>query len=74
MHFKDFDCRFKADGEDSALKDGEFIAYPSTFTREPDCYGDVVAKGAFDKTIKEWQDSGNTLPVLYGHRMDGPRL
>lgn len=72
MHFKDFDCRFKADGEDSALKDGEFIAYPSTFTREPDCYGDVVAKGAFDKTIKEWQDSGNTLPVLYGHRMDDP--
>ena len=72
MHFKDFECRFKADGEDSALKDGEFIAYPSTFTREPDCYGDVVAKGAFDKTIKEWQDSGNTLPVLYGHRMDDP--
>lgn len=47
MHFKDFDCQFKADGDDSGLKDGEFIAYPSTFTREPDCYGDVVAKGAF---------------------------
>lgn len=72
MHFKDFDCRFKADGDDSELGDGEFIAYPSTFTREPDCYGDVVAKGAFDKTIKEWQESGNTLPVLYGHRMDDP--
>lgn len=72
MHFKDFDCQFKADGDDSGLKDGEFIAYPSTFTREPDCYGDVVAKGAFDKTIKAWQDSGNTLPVLYGHRMDDP--
>ena len=72
MHFKDFDCRFKADGEDAALNDGEFIAYPSTFTREPDCYGDVVANGAFDKTIKAWQDSGNTLPVLYGHRMDDP--
>lgn len=67
---KSFDTRFKSDGGD--LEEGEFIAYPSTFTREPDCYGDVVAKGAFLDSIREWKESGNTLPVLYGHRMDDP--
>lgn len=59
-------------GPDDGLKDGEFVVYPSTFTREPDAYGDVVANGAFADTIKAWQDSGDTMPGLYGHRMDDP--
>jgi uncharacterized protein len=59
-------------GPDDGLKEGEFIVYPSTFTREPDAYGDVVAKGAFIDDIKAWKDSGNVLPGLYGHRMDDP--
>lgn len=63
--------RVKA-GPDDGLKEGEFLVYPSTFTREPDAYGDVVAKGAFERTIKEWADSGNVLPGLFGHRMDDP--
>lgn len=63
--------RVKA-GPDDGLAEGEFIVYPSTFTREPDSYGDVVAKGAFEKSIKAWKDSGNTLPGLFGHRLDDP--
>lgn len=59
-------------GPDDGLKEGEFIVYPSTFTREPDSYGDVVKKGAFAETIKEWVESGNSLPGLYGHRLDDP--
>lgn len=59
-------------GPDDGLEDGEFIVYPSTFTRTPDSYGDVIAKGAFVKTIQEWKDSGNVLPGLFGHRMDDP--
>jgi len=59
-------------GPEDGLEEGEFIVYPSTFTREPDAYGDVVAKGAFLDTIKEWEESGDTLPGLYGHRMDDP--
>lgn len=59
-------------GPDDGLKEGEFVVYPSTFTRRPDSYGDVVAKGAFVRTIKEWEESGNVLPGLYGHRMDDP--
>ena len=63
--------RVKAGPQDD-LKEGEFLVYPSTFTREPDAYGDVVAKGAFERTIKEWAESGNVLPGLFGHRFDDP--
>jgi HK97 family phage prohead protease len=59
-------------GPDDGLADGEFLVYPSTFTRTPDSYGDVVAKGAFTDTITEWKESGNVLPGLYGHRLDDP--
>lgn len=59
-------------GPEDGLEEGEFIVYPSTFIKEPDSYGDIVAKGAFLDTIQEWKDSGNTLPGLYGHRMDDP--
>lgn len=59
-------------GPDDGLTDGEFIVYPSTFTRKADAYGDVVAKGAFLDDIKAWSESGNTMPGLYGHRMDDP--
>jgi HK97 family phage prohead protease len=52
--------------------EGIFEAYASTFTREPDSYGDVVAKGAFADTLSEWKESGNVLPVLFGHNMSDP--
>lgn len=72
MHVKNVPIgRVKAGPEDG-LKEGQFIVYPSTFIKEPDSYGDIVAKGAFLDTIAEWKDSGNTLPGLYGHRMDDP--
>lgn len=71
MRVKEVAVHFKAGPEDG-LKEGEFIVYPSTFTRQPDSYGDVVSKGAFLDTIKEWEESGNVLPGLYGHRMDDP--
>lgn len=68
MQTKSTVTSFKTDD----LVEGEFIAYPSTFTRTPDDYGDVVAKGAFSQTIKDWKASGKTLPVMYMHRMDDP--
>ena len=71
MDIKTAPLRVKAGPEDG-LAEGEFVAYPSTFTRTPDSYGDVVAKGAFLESIQEWKDSGNTLPGLYGHRLDDP--
>ena len=71
MQEKSARVSFKAGPEDG-LAEGEFIVYPSTFTREPDAYGDVVAKGAFSETIENWKASGNVLPGLFGHRMDDP--
>lgn len=54
-------------GPDDGLEEGEFIVYPSTFTREPDSYGDVVAKGAFLDSIKAWKTSGDVMPGMYLH-------
>lgn len=71
MRIKSTNVLVKAGAEDG-LEEGQFIVYPSTFTREPDSYGDVVAKGAFLDDIKAWADSGNTLPGLFGHRFDDP--
>lgn len=72
MHVKSVPIgRVKAGPEDG-LEEGQFIVYPSTFIKEPDSYGDIVAKGAFLDDIAEWKESGNTLPGLYGHRMDDP--
>lgn len=72
MSTKAFRCDFHTKDDGGQLDEGEFIAYPSTFTRTPDSYGDVVAKGAFADSIKAWKDSGDTMPVLYGHRIDDP--
>jgi HK97 family phage prohead protease len=72
MHVKNVPIgRVKA-GPDDGLEEGQFIVYPSTFIKEPDSYGDIVAKGAFLEDIAAWKESGNVLPGLYGHRMDDP--
>ncbi|AYN55877.1 capsid maturation protease [Microbacterium phage Coltrane] len=56
----------------SDLAEGEFLAYASTWTREPDSYGDVVAKGAFADSIEEWTKSDSVLPILFGHDLVDP--
>ena len=71
MKVKSLPVEFKT-GPKDGLEEGQFLVYPSTFTRTPDSYGDVVAKGAFLDDIKAWKESGNVLPGLFGHRMDDP--
>ena len=71
MKLKACDVQIKA-GPDDSLDEGVFTAYASTWTRTPDAYGDVVAEGAFSETLAEWEKSPNTLPLLFGHRMDDP--
>lgn len=73
MRTKNVDIRVKA-GPDDGLEEGRFTLYASTFTRTPDAYGDVVAKGAFLDDIEAWKASGLTMPVLWGHRMDDPDM
>lgn len=57
----------KADG----LEEGEFEAIVSAFDNV-DSYGDVVVKGAFSETLKEWADSGDLVPVIWAHDWADP--
>lgn len=59
-------------GENEGLEPGQFEAYASTWIKEPDSYGDIVRKGAFAETIREWKASGQTLPILFGHDLVDP--
>lgn len=68
----EIDTRLLKAGPEDGLKEGEFIVYPSTFIRQPDSYGDVVAKGAFANGIAKRKEAGIVLPGLFGHRMDDP--
>lgn len=67
---KDFRIQIKA-GPDDGLAEGEFTAYASVFGNK-DSYGDIVMPGAFTETLAEWKDSGNVLPLLFGHNMSDP--
>ena len=46
---------------------GMISGYASTWTREPDSYGDVVAKGAFAEDIAKIKEEGRVLPFLFNH-------
>ncbi|MGV3564162.1 MAG: HK97 family phage prohead protease [Nocardioides sp.] len=71
MRIKNAPIRVKA-GPDDGLEEGQFAAYASTFTRVPDSYGDIVAPGAFAKTLADWESRDAVIPLLFGHRMDDP--
>lgn len=54
--------------EVKAAENGSITGYASTWTREPDSYGDVVAKGAFAECIEKIKEEGRVLPLLYDHQ------
>lgn len=60
-----------ANGAD--LNEGEFLAYASVFGVK-DLDGDVVSPNAFDRTLQEWKDSDNLLPLLWGHNTSDPDM
>lgn len=63
--------KLKTANNDEGLEEGQFTAYASVFDVK-DSYGDVVRKGAFAESLKEWTKSSNSLPVLYGHDFEDP--
>ena len=67
--YKSFDVKAEAISEDG----GTITGYASTWDREPDSYGDVVAKGAFTDTLADWSAKGARIPFLFGHRTDDPK-
>ncbi len=70
MKVKDLPVQVKA-GPDDGLGEGQFTAYASVFGNV-DSYGDIVVKGAFDADLKRWEESGNPIPLLFGHNMGDP--
>ena len=56
---------------------GTVEGYAATFDHDqPDSYGDVIARGAFSRTLREWAAKardGVRIPLLYAHNTDDPR-
>lgn len=51
--------------EIKALKEsGEFEGYGSTFGGDPDCYGDIIAEGAYTKSLATHKVKG-TMPKMF---------
>ena len=50
-----------------ALDTGRIKGYAATWTREPDSYGDVIAKGAFAESIEAIKAEGRNIPLLWNH-------
>lgn len=55
---------------DIKADNGLITGYASTWTREPDSYGDVVAKGAFAECLEKIKEEGKVLPLLFNHDGD----
>lgn len=55
------------------LKEGEngiVEGYASTWTKNPDSYGDIVIKGAFTDTLKKRKATGHPFPLCFNHDFD----
>ena len=61
---KQFSVQYKDEGN------GFIEGYASTWIKEPDSYGDIVAKGAFEKSLAERWNGGKGIPFLWSHKMD----
>ncbi len=52
---------------EAKAENGIISGYAATWIREPDSYGDVIAKGAFSECLKRINEEGKTLPLLWNH-------
>lgn len=60
------EVKFAADGE------GVFWGYAALFNGAPDAYGDVVAPGAFARTLAEHKAAGTAPLMLWQHDLRSP--
>lgn len=54
------------------LVSGEFTGYASTFNGAPDSYGDIVAPGAFTKSLTEFAARSGAPAMLWCHEANEP--
>lgn len=71
MRTKTFPAHVKAAGEQDGLEAGQFEAIVSVFGNV-DHGGDVVMPGAFSRTLAEWRESGDPIPVIWSHQIGDP--
>ena len=63
MNYKTKIIKAKADQDNN----GSISGYAATWTREPDSYGDVIVKGAFEESLKKIKAEGKVIPFLWDH-------
>lgn len=51
---------------------GEFVGFASTFGGEPDSYGDIIAPGAFAKSLAKHKAEGTRPALLWQHDQRNP--
>lgn len=49
---------------------GTITGYFSTYDTDPDSYGDIVAPGAFTKTLAAREATGHPFPLCWNHDLD----
>lgn len=55
----------------SVSETGEFEGYGSVFGVK-DSYSDIVVRGAFERSLKNWNEKGQLPALLWQHKMDEP--
>jgi HK97 family phage prohead protease len=60
---------FKAQDIESS---GTFAGYASTFGGQPDSFGDIIAPGAFTKSLADHQSKGAAPALLWAHDSSEP--
>ena len=67
-HEKGANMKFKnAKLTEITMGGGSISGFFSSYDREPDWYGDIVAPGAFTNTIKKRRESGHPFPLCWNH-------
>lgn len=68
---KTFRAAITAEAPDGETKAGTVEAVVSVFGNV-DSYGDRMVKGAFSRTLAEWQEKGDPIPFVWSHDWDNP--
>jgi len=71
MRVKTVPAQIKMAEEKGGNDTGEFEAIVSAFGNT-DAVGDVVLPGAFEKNLKQWEESGDPIPVIWSHDHNNP--
>lgn len=71
VHTKNITVNIKS--PDDSLDEGVFTGYASVFGNR-DSYGDVVVKGAFEESLKDFGTGGSNIPCYWSHQMSNPMM